>query len=136
MHEGGHTKSHGWRRIELTQPTLVAAGPGFVPTAGGNSVMLIGANLGGANPGTFGGTPAAIVSQGLFGFLITVTAPPHAAGNVPVEVTTAVGSASVTGGFTYVGLPLPRRSPPPRLSALSSAVRRSPSSAPNSPGRP
>lgn len=101
------TTSHGWRRVELTQPTLVAAVPGFGPTAGGNSVMPIGTNLGGATSVTFGGTPAAIVSQDLFGFLITVTAPPHAAGNVPVVVTTAAGSASVADGFTYVGLPLP-----------------------------
>ncbi|MCC9705101.1 IPT/TIG domain-containing protein [Streptomyces sp. MNU76] len=93
----------------LTQPTLVAAVPGFGPTAGGNSVLLIGANLGGTTSVTFGGAPATIVSQDLFGFLITVVAPPHAAGNVPVVVTTAAG-ASNPANYTYVGPVVP--SPP------------------------
>lgn len=93
----------------LTQPTLIAAVPGFGPTAGGNSVLLIGANLGGATSVTFEGTPATIVSQDLFGFLITVVAPPHAAGNVPVVVTTAAG-ASTPANYTYVGPVVP--SPP------------------------
>ncbi|MEU0060860.1 IPT/TIG domain-containing protein [Streptomyces sp. NPDC006334] len=95
----------------LSQPTLIAAVPGFGPTTGGNSVLLIGTNLGGATSVTFGGTPATIVSQDLFGFLITAVAPPHAAGNVPVVVTTAAG-ASNPANYTYVGPVVP---PPPTI---------------------
>ncbi|MDQ0956317.1 uncharacterized membrane protein (DUF485 family) [Streptomyces sp. B4I13] len=86
----------------LTQPMLIGAVPGFGPTTGGNSVLLLGTNLGGATSVTFGGTPATIVSQDLFGLMITVIAPPHAAGNVPVVVTTAAG-ASNPANYTYVG---------------------------------
>ncbi|GGR77017.1 hypothetical protein GCM10010269_15300 [Streptomyces humidus] len=99
----------------LSQPTLIAAVPGFGPTTGGNTVLLIGANLGGATSVTFGGAPATIVSQDLFGFLIAVVAPPHAAGNVPVVVTTAAG-ASTPANYTYVGPVLP---PPPTVLAFS-----------------
>ena len=88
----------------LTQPTLFAAVPGFGPTAGGNTVLLLGADLGGATSVTFGGTPATILSQDPFGFLLTVTAPPHAAGNVPVIVTTPAG-ASTPANYTYVAPP-------------------------------
>ena len=99
----------------LAQPTLVAAIPGFGPATGGNPVILIGANLGGATSVTFGGTPAAIVSQDPFGFLITVTAPPHAAGTVPVVVTTTAG-ASNPANYTYLG---PVVSSPPTVLALT-----------------
>ncbi|MFF4656249.1 IPT/TIG domain-containing protein [Streptomyces sp. NPDC001381] len=99
----------------LSQPTLIAAVPGFGPTTGGNSVLLIGTNLGGATSVTFGGTPATIVSQDLFGFLITVTAPPHAAANVPVVVTTPAG-ASTPANYTYVGPVVP---PPPSVLAFT-----------------
>ncbi|WP_324789497.1 IPT/TIG domain-containing protein [Streptomyces sp. H51] len=88
----------------LTQPTLLAVVPGFGPTTGGNVVLLIGANLGAATSVTFGGTPATILSQDPFGFLITVTAPPHAAGNVPVVVTTAAGAGS-PANYTYIAPP-------------------------------
>ncbi|KUN89489.1 hypothetical protein AQJ66_04830 [Streptomyces bungoensis] len=91
----------------LSQPTLFAAVPGFGPTGGGNTVLLIGANLGGATSVTFGGVPATILSQDPFGFLIAVVAPPHAAGNVSVVVTTAAG-ASTPANYTYVAPPPPQ----------------------------
>jgi len=94
----------------LTQPMLLAAIPGFGPTSGGNLVLLLGANLGGATSVTFGGTPATVVAQDPFGFLVTVIAPAHAPGNVPVVVTTAAG-ASTPANYTYLGLP-PVTSPP------------------------
>ncbi|MER5430677.1 IPT/TIG domain-containing protein [Streptomyces sp. NPDC002588] len=110
----------------LSTPTLIAAVPGFGPTAGGNSVLLIGTNLGGATSVTFGGTPATIVSQDLFGFLLTVIAPPHAAGNVPVVVTTPAG-ASTPANYTYVGPVVPS---PPTVLVLT------PTSGPTAGGTP
>ncbi|WP_340373788.1 IPT/TIG domain-containing protein [Streptomyces sp. SS7] len=85
----------------LTQPTLIAAVPGFGPTSGGNVVLLIGTNLGGATSVTFDGVPATIVAQDPLGILLTVIAPAHAAGNVPVVVTTPAG-ASTPAHYTYV----------------------------------
>jgi hypothetical protein len=87
----------------LTQPSLFAAVPGFGPTTGGNVVLLIGINLGGATSVTFGGTPATVVSQDPLGVSLTVIAPAHAAGNVPVVVTTPAG-ASTPANYTYVGV--------------------------------
>jgi len=99
----------------VAQPTLFAAVPGFGPTTGGNTVLLIGANLGGATSVTFGGTPATILAQDPLGFLITVAAPPHAAGNVPVVVTTAAGP-STPANYTYIAPPVP---PPPVAVAIT-----------------
>ncbi|MEU3982908.1 IPT/TIG domain-containing protein [Streptomyces sp. NPDC026672] len=99
----------------LTQPTLFAAVLGFGPTSGGNAVLLIGLNLNGATSVTFGGTPATIVSQDPSGVLLTVTAPPHAPGNVPVVVTTPAGTSN-PAGYTYVGPPVP---PPPTVLAIT-----------------
>ncbi|MEU7056129.1 IPT/TIG domain-containing protein [Streptomyces sp. NPDC046197] len=110
----------------LAQPTLFAAVPGFGPTTGGNTVLLLGANLAGATSVTFGGTPATILSQDPFGFLITVTAPPHTAGNVPVVVTTPAGPSSAAN-YTYVAPPVP---PPPTVVGIT------PPSGPTSGGTP
>ncbi|MEU9064750.1 IPT/TIG domain-containing protein [Streptomyces sp. NPDC048430] len=98
----------------LTQPNLFAAVPGFGPTTGGNVVLLIGANLGGATSVTFGGTPATIVSQDPLGILLTVIAPAHAAGNVPVVVT-AGAVASTPANYTYVAVV----TPPPIVLAIT-----------------
>ncbi|HEY5832511.1 IPT/TIG domain-containing protein [Streptomyces sp.] len=98
----------------LTQPSLLAAIPGFGPTAGGNLVLLIGANLGGATSVTFGGAPASVVAQDPFGFLVTVIAPPHTPGNAAVVVTTAAGP-STPANYTYVGPPV---SQPPTVLSL------------------
>lgn len=91
----------------LTQPILLAAVPGSGPTAGGNTVLLIGLNIGGATSVTFGGTPATIVSQDPSGFLITVVAPPHAVGTVPVVVTTGAGTSNPVN-YTYEAPPVPQ----------------------------
>lgn len=96
-------------------PTLFGALPGFGPTTGGNTVLIIGFNLNGATSVTFGGVPATIVSQDGSGLLITVVAPPHAAGNVPVVVTNAAG-ASNPANYTYQAPPVP---PPPTVVAIT-----------------
>ncbi|MEV6617697.1 IPT/TIG domain-containing protein [Streptomyces sp. NPDC051051] len=109
----------------LTQPTLLAAVPGFGPTTGGNTVLIIGANLGGATGVTFGGVPATIVSQDPFGFLIAVVAPPGNAGNVPVVVTTPAG-ASTPANYTYIAAPV----------ATPTAISITPPSGPTAGGTP
>jgi hypothetical protein len=98
----------------LTQPTLLAAVPGFGPTTGGNIVLLVGINLGGATSVTFGGTPATVVTSDPLGLTLTVLAPAHAAGNVPVVVNTASGASS-PANYTYVGTP----SQPPTVLAIT-----------------
>ena len=87
-------------------PIVHAAVPGFGPTTGGNVVLLIGANFSGATSVTFGGAPATILSQDPIGLTIVVLAPAHAAGSVPVIVTTGVGSSS-PANYTYIGVPTP-----------------------------
>ncbi|MFI8301292.1 IPT/TIG domain-containing protein [Streptomyces nigra] len=99
----------------LTQPALLAAVPGFGPTTGGNIVLLIGANFTGVTSVTFGGTPATILNADPSGFLITVAAPPHTAGNVPVVVTTAAGASS-PANYTYLNPPQP---PPPTVVGIT-----------------
>ncbi|GGY22146.1 IPT/TIG domain-containing protein [Streptomyces djakartensis] len=97
-----------------TQPTVLAVVPASGPTTGGNLVLLLGFNLSGATSVTFGGTPATIVAQDPSGLLLVVLAPAHAAGSVPVVVTTPAGtSAPVT--YTYVAPPVP---PPPTAIAI------------------
>ncbi|MFD8417596.1 IPT/TIG domain-containing protein (plasmid) [Streptomyces sp. HUAS TT3] len=110
----------------LTQPTLFAAVLGFGPTSGGNTVVLVGLNLNGATSVTFGGTPATIVSQDPSGILLTVTAPPHAPGNVPVVVTTPAGASNPVS-YTYLGPAVP---PPPAVFAIT------PTSGPTTGGTP
>lgn len=87
-------------------PSVLAAVPGFGPTTGGNVVLLIGANFSGATSVTFGGAPATILSQDPIGLTIVVLAPAHAAGSVPVIVTTPVGS-SAPANYTYIAAPTP-----------------------------
>ncbi|MGW5346468.1 IPT/TIG domain-containing protein, partial [Streptomyces sp. NPDC004050] len=69
--------------------------------AGGTPFVITGANLTGASV-TFGGTPATNVVVTANGTVLVGLTPAGAAGNVAVTVTTPSGSATVTGGFTYV----------------------------------
>lgn len=98
-----------------TQPTLFAVLPASGPTTGGNLVLLLGFNLSGATSVTFGGTPATILAQDPSGLLLAVLAPAHAAGSVPVVVTTPAGT-SAPATYTYVAAPVP---PPPTVIAIA-----------------
>jgi hypothetical protein len=84
-------------------PSILAVIPPSGPTTGGNPVLLLGVGLNNATSVTFGGTPATILGGDPYGFLLVVVAPPHAAGTVPVVVTTPVG-VSAPGNYTYVVL--------------------------------
>jgi hypothetical protein len=85
-------------------PTILSVNPASGPIFGGTSVVVTG--MGFVPVGisvTVDGIPAA-VAEISSGELIFATAP-HAAGNVPVIVTTPGGSVIVPGGFTFEGVP-------------------------------
>ncbi|MGP3991633.1 IPT/TIG domain-containing protein [Streptomyces sp. 3N207] len=94
-------------------PVLLAAVPTSGPTTGGNTVLLIGMGLNNITSVSFGGNPAIVLSQDFLGLLAAVSAPAHAAGTVPVTVTTAAGTSNVVN-YTYQGPVLP-----PTVSAIS-----------------
>ncbi len=88
-------------------PTVTGLSPPSGPLAAGTSVVVTGANLGGATAVRFGATGAVsyVVNSAT---QITATAPAGSAATVDVTVTTAGGTSS-TGGtgndYTYAGLP-------------------------------
>ena len=67
---------------------------------GGNNVTLVGSGFVAGTTVSFGGVPAAVVSQA--SGVLTVQAPAHAAGAVDVVARTPTGlTAMVSGGYTY-----------------------------------
>jgi hypothetical protein len=97
---GNGTKTGGFTYVSVV-PTISAIEPAAGPTVGGTSLMITGTNLTGATAVTFGGTAATSFTVDS-ATTIAVTAPSHAAGAVDVAVTTPDGTATSTGGFTYV----------------------------------
>jgi hypothetical protein len=81
-------------------PTVISVSPTSGPAAGGNSVTITGANLSNATGVSFGGTPATGLTNNT-ATSITVTAPPQAAGQVDVTVTTAGGTSATGAGDKY-----------------------------------
>lgn len=82
-------------------PTVSTIVPSSGPTAGGTAVTINGTNLGSTTAVTFGGAAATSFTVGS-ATQVTATTPVHAAGAVDVVVTTSGGSATSTGGFTFV----------------------------------
>ena len=84
-------------------PTISGGGivPDSGPEAGGTSVVIIGTDFTNGTV-TFDGTSASCTVADT---QITCTSPAHAAGAVDVVVTTPGGSATSTGGFTYIPAP-------------------------------
>jgi hypothetical protein len=80
-------------------PNLFFATPGFGPRTGGGNVLLVGSNLASVTSVTFGGVPGTLLS--VTGSLITVTAPPHAPGNVNVVAHSPAGSSNAFN-YTYL----------------------------------
>lgn len=72
---------------------------------GGESVTINGTNLAGATAVSFGGLPAPMT--GNTSTTIEVVTPAHAAGAVDVVVTTAGGSDTEAGGYTYTAPAVP-----------------------------
>jgi hypothetical protein len=88
-----------------TVPAVVGVSPPTGPTAGGDTVVIMGTGFSGATKVLFSGTTQASSFTVNSDTKITATAPPHAAGVVNVYVTTAPGtSAAVTADhYTYTG---------------------------------
>lgn len=80
-------------------PTVTGLTPMTGSTSGGTAVVISGSNFDPAGTTvTFGGVAAAgLVTP----TQIQVSSPPHGAGTVDVTVTTAYGSFTLLGGFTY-----------------------------------
>ncbi|MFG2827042.1 IPT/TIG domain-containing protein [Streptomyces sp. NPDC048434] len=86
-------------------PTLSGVTPNQGPTSGGNTVMLTGANLTGANAVSFGATPATsftVVSS----TQISVVVPAATPGPVDVTVTTPGGTTTLQSSYFYVSTPV------------------------------
>jgi large repetitive protein len=86
------------------EPTITGGGiaPHVGPVTGGTRVTISGTNFTGTTSVTFGGTAANLAACSVSTTTITCSTPAHAAGVVDVIVTTPGGSATSTGGFTYL----------------------------------
>jgi len=94
---GSATSTGGYTYV--ASGSITSSYPTSGPAAGGQSVTITGTNLSGATLVTFGGNAGAITAN--TSTSITVTTPAHAAGAVDVTVTTAGGSVTSAGGYTY-----------------------------------
>ncbi|OGT38398.1 MAG: hypothetical protein A3F12_07795 [Gammaproteobacteria bacterium RIFCSPHIGHO2_12_FULL_38_14] len=84
----------------VAAPTITSLDTTSGTTAGGTSVVITGTNFTDATAVTFGGTAASSYTVNS-ATQITATTPAHAAGAVDVAVTTAGGTATSLGGYTY-----------------------------------
>lgn len=84
-------------------PTINNISPQQGPAGGGTSVTIDGANLGGATSVMFGGSAATITANTANQIVCTT---PAGSGAVNVSVTTANGTGTMTGGFTYIAAPV------------------------------
>jgi hypothetical protein len=83
-------------------PTAVSITPNSGPLAGSTPFVITGTNLTGGTV-TVNGVPANVLGSDPTGSLLIGVIPAGTAtGNVPVVVTTAYGSATVPGGYTYI----------------------------------
>jgi hypothetical protein len=101
-------------RFTYAVPVVSALMPSSGAAGGHTTVMITGQNLYGATAVTFGGVPAVSFSVTLNGTKIMAVTPPEATTGVQavdVSVTTAAGTGTRSGGFTYAA---------PTVSALSS----------------
>lgn len=86
-------------------PTITLISPNTGATSGGTLVTITGTNFAGSPSVTFGGVAGSGVNV-ISATQIKVTTPAGAAGAKDVVVTTSGGSATSTGGFTYVVSPI------------------------------
>jgi len=89
----------------IAGPTIGTISPNAGPLGGGQNVTITGTDLTGTTSVTFDAIAATsfIVDSAT---QITATTPAHAAGVVDVVITTAGGSATSTGGYTYTSAPI------------------------------
>jgi hypothetical protein len=108
--EGTSKKSKAARFSYLAVPALTTISPTSGAVVGGNTLTLTGSDLTGTRYVTVDAARLTPTSQSAT--QVTVTLPAHAAGPVPVSVTTA-GGQSGAKTYTYIG--------PPVISGLSPA---------------
>jgi hypothetical protein len=98
----------------VAAPVITSVAPTAGPTAGGNTVTVNGANFSGITVVTFGGRAGSLI--GYSSGTLTVTAPPHKAGTVDVQVVTAYYTSTpvLADQYTYVA--------PPSVTAITPAV--------------
>ncbi|WP_349627825.1 IPT/TIG domain-containing protein, partial [Rhodopseudomonas sp. BR0C11] len=87
----------------IAAPTITGISPSSGSTGGATSVTISGTNLSGVTSVTVGGASATLGTN--TSTSIVITTPSGTAGARDVVVTTAGGSATATGGFTYVAPP-------------------------------
>jgi hypothetical protein len=89
--------------IYVDAPTVSSLSPSSGSTNGGTNVTISGSSLASTQSVTVGGTSAS------FGVLndttISIIVPPGTAGSADVVITTAGGSVTATGGYTYTAGP-------------------------------
>ena len=85
-------------------PTVTSVSPNNGSTTGGTPVTITGTNFASGATVTFGGTAAANVAV-QNSTTIMATTPAGTSGAVTVMVTVSGQSASLAGGFTYIGVP-------------------------------
>ena len=100
------------RYIYAAPPTITGISPSRGPSAGDTLVSITGTHLSGATAVKFG-TESATLFVVNSATSISAVAPAQAAGTVDVKVTTAGGTISATGGYTYVA--------PPTITGISPA---------------
>ncbi|MEI8081640.1 MAG: IPT/TIG domain-containing protein, partial [Actinomycetes bacterium] len=96
-------------------PTIGGVSPNSGPLAGGTTVTVTGTNLGGTTAVTVGGNACTSVVVAGDGLSLTCTLPAGTAGAKDVVVTTAGGTATLPGGYTYT-------TPPPAPAETSTGV--------------
>lgn len=90
----------GFGYVPLDGPYVGGLDPASGPVDGGTTVTITGTGLEGTTAVTFDGEPATIVGEPTPDE-VTVVTPPHAAGAVPVAVTTEAGTGVLPDAYTY-----------------------------------
>jgi uncharacterized caspase-like protein len=113
----------------LPRPTISRLAPSSGDAAGGTSVTITGANLGGVTTMTFGGVVASTFRVNSSSS-ITATTPAHASGTVDVAATSPQGTAIAKSAFTYAAPAPPvsagRCGTDSKLAELNTQLQRNP----------
>lgn len=108
---GTVAKTGAFTYTSAVSPAIASLAPTSGSTTGGTSVVITGTGLTGATAVTFGGAAATSYTVDS-ATQITASTPAHSAGAVDVAVTTAVGTTTLAGGFTFTA-PAPWPTPDP-----------------------
>ncbi len=92
--------SYALSYVDPDEPTYTSLTPTGGTTAGGTTVVITGTNLNSASVAvTFGGTTATTIRSNAT--TISCVTPAKSAGAVDVVITTAEGTVTATGAYTY-----------------------------------